>query len=223
MPLNLSLILLWQRRKIPCRQVQVLLLASSGNFSAVLQDLLRVFATPRCRTSFLGTQTPFICDLGSETFATIAITRELFWESCAFVVLPLVCVAALRIYRLPICQHMNWAAERRKVGTGANAQVPTPSTSTPGLQNLARNGANSNSTESYKLSMSRNKLSDQPAIVFYSLIGMQPCILENKQKFLIYIMVAIMGGVIRQKRNTLVYKCSFSSFFSIKNHSDWLH
>ena len=43
----------------------------------------------------------------------------------------------------------------------------------PALQNLARNGANSNSTESYKLSMSRRKFTDHPALVFYSLIGQE--------------------------------------------------
>ena len=46
-------------------------------------------------------------------------------------------------------------------------------------QNLARNGANSFSTEVYQQSMSRNKFRDHPAIVFYSLIGNDVCNLKK--------------------------------------------
>lgn len=42
-------------------------------------------------------------------------------------------------------------------------------------QNLARNGAQSNDTLDYMLSLSRSKLEDNPAIVFYSLIGNDVC------------------------------------------------
>jgi hypothetical protein len=37
-------------------------------------------------------------------------------------------------------------------------------------KNLARNGAQSNNTEDYMLSLARNKYEDKPAIVIYSLV-----------------------------------------------------
>ena len=42
-------------------------------------------------------------------------------------------------------------------------------------QNLARNGAESNSTDSYMHAMSRRRYKDEPALVFYSLIGNDVC------------------------------------------------
>ena len=114
--------------------MQVLLLASSGNFSAVLQDLLRVFATPRCRTSFLGTQTPFICDLGSETFATIAITRELFLgvlRFCCFATCVCSCAAHIPSANLPaheLGSRKTQSGDRRECASPHPIDINTRST-----------------------------------------------------------------------------------------------
>ena len=42
-------------------------------------------------------------------------------------------------------------------------------------QNLARNGAQSNATDDYMLSMARRKFDDAPALVFFALVGNDVC------------------------------------------------